>query len=168
MGEFAVNVAVAYQIGAARGDYSIFSAMDIRDRELFAAFGRNINELSCAIARTWTETARPVPLKIDPRWLEAASTNGPQKTLGGWNARILVLHLWPPQVVSGRSVHPYFQGCPHCRALDAQFHRVAGAQLVADKEEAYRYWLRAVARASRLSGPMDRNRLSDSIRGLSR
>jgi len=30
MGEFAVNVAVAYQIGAARSDLSILSAMDIR------------------------------------------------------------------------------------------------------------------------------------------
>ena len=38
MGDFAVNVAVAYQIGAARGDYSILSAMDIQDEELFAAF----------------------------------------------------------------------------------------------------------------------------------
>src|SRR5207237_9911748 len=42
---FAVNVAIAYQIGVARGDYSILSAMDIRDDELFTAFGRSIKDL---------------------------------------------------------------------------------------------------------------------------
>jgi hypothetical protein len=45
MGHFAVNVALAYQTGAARGDYSILSAMDIQDEELFAAFGQSINDL---------------------------------------------------------------------------------------------------------------------------
>ena len=45
MGDFAVNVAVAQQIGTARGDYSILSAMEIRDDELFTAFGRSINDL---------------------------------------------------------------------------------------------------------------------------
>jgi hypothetical protein len=32
MGQFAVNVALAYQTGAARGDYSIFSAMDVQQK----------------------------------------------------------------------------------------------------------------------------------------
>src|SRR5438477_13076504 len=45
MGDFAVNVAVAHQIGSARDSYSILSAMDIRDDEFIAAFGRSINEL---------------------------------------------------------------------------------------------------------------------------
>jgi hypothetical protein len=45
MGDFAVNVAVACQIDAARGDYSILSAMDIRDDEMFAALGESINHL---------------------------------------------------------------------------------------------------------------------------
>src|SRR5215468_10713535 len=45
MGNFAVNVAIAYQIGVARGDHSILSAMDIRNDELFAAFGQSINDL---------------------------------------------------------------------------------------------------------------------------
>ena len=42
MGSFAVNVAIAYQVGAARGDHSILSAMEIRNDELFAAFGQSI------------------------------------------------------------------------------------------------------------------------------
>jgi hypothetical protein len=45
MGEFAICVAIAYQIGAARGDYSILSAMEIGNDELFATFGESINDL---------------------------------------------------------------------------------------------------------------------------
>jgi hypothetical protein len=41
MGQFAVNVALAYQTGAACGDYSIFSAMDVQQEELFATFGQS-------------------------------------------------------------------------------------------------------------------------------
>src|SRR6266480_867914 len=40
MGDFAVNAAIGYQIGAARGDRSILSAMDIREDELFAMCGQ--------------------------------------------------------------------------------------------------------------------------------
>ena len=59
MGEFAVNVAVVNQIGAARGDYSIFSAMDIRDSELFAALGQSIHEVIGNIAKIWNENENP-------------------------------------------------------------------------------------------------------------
>jgi hypothetical protein len=45
MGDFAVNATMSYQLGAARGDYSILSAMDIRNDELFMALGESINDL---------------------------------------------------------------------------------------------------------------------------
>ena len=45
MGHFAVNVAIAYQTGAARGDHSIVSAMDVPEERFVAAFGRGINDL---------------------------------------------------------------------------------------------------------------------------
>src|SRR5438034_11674196 len=45
IGDFAVNVAVAHQIGSARGRLSILSAMEIRDDEFFAASTRTINGL---------------------------------------------------------------------------------------------------------------------------
>src|SRR5215213_5143182 len=45
MGNFAVNVAIAYKLGASRGDRSILSAMDIREDELFVIFGNRINDL---------------------------------------------------------------------------------------------------------------------------
>ena len=45
MGDFAVNVAMSYQIGAARGIFSILSAMDISCDEFFSHIGRSINSL---------------------------------------------------------------------------------------------------------------------------
>ena len=76
MGDFAVSVAVAYQIGAARGDYSIFSAMDIRDDELFAEFGRSLNDLILRHRKDLEikRETRTTELKIEPRWLEATRT----------------------------------------------------------------------------------------------
>jgi hypothetical protein len=59
MGDFAVNVAIAYQIGVARGDHSILSAMDIGDSELFAAFGQSIDDLILVIARIWKKSEKP-------------------------------------------------------------------------------------------------------------
>src|SRR5437762_4418278 len=45
MGEFAVNIAMCYQIGTARNNRTILSAMDIQRDEFFANFGRSINAL---------------------------------------------------------------------------------------------------------------------------
>jgi Sulfotransferase family len=45
MGDFAVNVAVSYQVGAARGILSILSAMGISRDEFFSHIGRSINSL---------------------------------------------------------------------------------------------------------------------------
>ena len=45
MGDFAVNVGISYQIGAARGIFSILSAMGISRDEFFSHIGRSINSL---------------------------------------------------------------------------------------------------------------------------
>ena len=45
MGDFAVNVAKSYQVGAARGIFSILSAMGISRDEFFSHIGRSINSL---------------------------------------------------------------------------------------------------------------------------
>src|SRR5262249_52088133 len=76
MGDFAINVAIAYQTGAARGDYSILSAMEIGCDELFSTLGQSINDLILR-HRKDLETKRETrsrELKIDARWLEATST----------------------------------------------------------------------------------------------
>src|SRR5262245_44531910 len=81
MGEFALDVAAAFRTGAARDELSILSAMEIHADELFATFGQSVNDL---ILRHRTDLQkkrenRAVASKIEPRWLEATSTNtGPK------------------------------------------------------------------------------------------
>ncbi len=158
MGEFAVNVAIAHQIGAARGIYSVLSAMDIGDDELFTAFGRSINEL---ILRHRKDLERnretSTQLKIDPRWLEAASTpTGPKRRwVDGtpeYSFYICGLRKLFPDALF---IHIFRDVRTVVRSM-LNFHRVAETQLVADEEEAYRYWLRAVSaciEAERAYGP---------------
>ena len=158
MGEFAVNVAIAHRVGAARGIYSVLSAMDIRDDELFTAFGRSINEL---ILRHRKDLERnretSTQLKIDPRWLEAASTpTGPKRRwVDGtpeYSFYICGLRKLFPDALF---IHIFRDVRTVVRSM-LNFHRVAGTQLVADEEEAYRYWLRAVSaciEAERAYGP---------------
>ena len=45
MGDFAVTLAICYQVGAARGIFSILSAMGISHAEFFSHIGRSINSL---------------------------------------------------------------------------------------------------------------------------
>lgn len=147
MGDFAVNVAVAYQIGAARGDYSTLSAMDIGQDELFAAFGQRINDLILD-HRKHLEAKRKtrcVELNLDPRWLEATGgAAGPKRRwVDGTPEYSLYIcglrKLFPDAVF----IHIFREVASVVRSM-LNFHQVAGTQLVRNEEEAYRYWLRTV------------------------
>jgi hypothetical protein len=147
MGDFAVNVAIAYQVGAARDVRSILSAMDIRNDELFAAFGRSINDL---ILRHRTDLerkreARRSVLELDPRWLEAASTAaGPkERWVDGTPEYSLHIYALRKLFPDALFVHILRDVSEVVRSM-LNFHRVAGIQLVANEQEAYKYWLRTV------------------------
>ena len=140
LGDFAVNVAIAYQIGAARGDYSILSAMDIRDDELFAAFGRSINDLILCHRKdleTKRET-RTIELKIEPRWLRKLPAP-PQglRHVGVDGTPEYSLHICGLRKLFPQArVRPFVPRRPGSGALDAStFHRVAGLQ-AANEEDA--------------------------------
>src|SRR6267143_656898 len=148
MGHFAANVALAYQTGAARGDYSIFSAMDVQEEELFATFGESINEL-ILLHRKHLERkreTRSAALKLNARWLEATSTAvGPKRR---W------VDGTPEYSFYISALRKLFPGALFIHVVrDVQavvqsmlnFHRVAGIQLVPNEQEAYRYWLRTVS-----------------------
>ena len=45
MGDLAIDLAICYQIGTARGNLSVLSAMDVPREEFFASFGQGINDL---------------------------------------------------------------------------------------------------------------------------
>jgi hypothetical protein len=132
MGDFAVNIAIAYQIGAARGERSIFSAMDIREDELFASFGQSINDL---IMRH----------RKDLPWFKGTSTASEPK--GRWvdgtpeySLYICGLRKLFPNALF---VHIFRDVRAVVRSM-LNFHRLAGIQLVANEEKAYKYWLRTV------------------------
>ena len=147
MGNFVVNVAVAYQIGAARDDYSILSAMDIGQDELFAAFGQRINDLILD-HREHLEAKRKtrcVELNLDPRWLEATSrAAGPKRRwVDGTPEYAFYIcglrKLFPDALF----IHIFRDGRAVVRSM-LNFHRIAGTTLVPNEEEAYKYWLRTV------------------------
>jgi hypothetical protein len=159
MGDFAVNVAIAHQIGSARGEYSVFSAMDVRDDELFAAFGRTINDLILGHRKDLEikRETKCIELKLDRRWLDASGTAAGPKTrwVDGtpeYSFHICGLRKLFPQALF---VHLVRDVRAVIRSM-VNFHRVAGFQLVANEEDAYRYWIRTVTAcllAERAYGP---------------
>ncbi len=159
MGEFAINVAIAHQIGRARDDYSVLSAMEIGSEEFFATFGQTINDLILRHRKdleTKRET-RSKELKIDARWLEATSTSAGPK--GRWvdgtpeySLYICGLRKLFPNAVF---IHIFRDVHTVVRSM-LNFHRLAGVQLVPNEQEAYGYWLRTVSAcldAERAYGP---------------
>src|SRR6266446_10556402 len=159
MGDFAANVAVAHQIGSARGGLSILSAMDIRDDEFFAAFGRSVNELVVG-HRRHLEINREnsnSPSKVNQRWLEATSMAAGPKTRWVDGTPEYSLHIYGLRKLfpEARFIHLFRDVRAVVRSM-INFHRVAGVQLVANEEEAYRYWIRTVSAclmAERAYGP---------------
>src|SRR5213596_1212811 len=59
MGEFALDVAKSYQVGAARGNLSILSAMEIAPAGFFANFGQSINNLILAHRSVLEQKRKP-------------------------------------------------------------------------------------------------------------
>jgi|HubBroStandDraft_6_1064221.scaffolds.fasta_scaffold64088_2 hypothetical protein len=159
MGDFAVNVAIAYQTGAARGDYSVLSAMEIRDEDFFATFGQGINDLILRHRKDLENKreTRSKELKLDARWLEATSTAaGPKaRWVDGtpeYSMYICGLRKLFPEALF---VHIFRDVREVVRSM-VNFHRVAGIQLVASEAEAYQYWIRTVTPcllAERAYGP---------------
>ena len=134
MGEFAVNIAIAHQIGAARGIYSVLSAMDIGDDELFTAFGRSINELILRHRKDLERKRRATSKESEPkgRWVDGT----PEYSLHICGLR----RLFPDAL--------FVHICRDVRAVVRSmlnFHRVSGIQLVPNEEKAYKYWLRTVS-----------------------
>jgi hypothetical protein len=159
MGNFGVNLAGSYKIGAARGDYSILSAMDIGENEMFAALGESINELIVQHRSDLERKrkSRTGASKVNAHWLEATSISaGPKmRWVDGtpeYSFHICALRKLFPQALF---VHLVRDVRAVVRSM-VNFDRVAGFKLVANEEEAYQYWIRTVSAclmAERAYGP---------------
>src|SRR6266542_807819 len=147
MGNFAINVAMAYQVGAARGNRSILSAMDIQEEELFAAFGQSINDLIVSHRKDLERKRRPKAPLSEPkgRWFDAISAASGPKTrwVDGTPEYSLFICGLRKLFPDARFVHIFRDVGAVVRSM-LNFHRVAGTHLVPNEEEAYRYWLRTV------------------------
>jgi hypothetical protein len=133
MGQFGLNVAISHQIGTARNNRSMLSAMDISRDEFFANFGRSINDLILShrldLERKRKMTRPPTEPKM--RWVDGT----PEYSL-----HIYALHKLFPEAVF---IHVLRDVRDVVRSM-LNFHRVAGTHLVQNEEQAYKYWLRMV------------------------
>lgn len=132
MGDFAVNAALSHQVGSARGERAILSAMDVNRDELLGQFGRSINELILS-HRDILNRKRKMPLSSEPkaRWVDGTPE---------YSTHIFALRKLFPEAVF---IHILRDVGEVVRSM-LNFHRVAGTQLVANEEQAYKYWLRTV------------------------
>ena len=137
MGDFAVNVAVSHQVGSARGERAILSAMDINRDELLAQFGRSINQLILS-HRDTLNRKRKMPPSSEPktRWVDGTPE---------YSTHIFALRKLFPEAVF---IHIVRDVREVVRSM-LNFHRIAGTQLVSSEEEAYKYWLRTVTGCAR-------------------
>jgi len=160
MGDVAIDLAVRYQIGAARGIRSVLSAMDIQFDEFFASFGQTINDLIVTHRKDLERKRRvlssagayrpPSPSKIShsksqprARWVDGT----PEYSFYICGLR----KLFP----KARFIH-IVRDVPSVVRSMLNFHRIAGNRLVANEEQAYDYWLRAVSaclKAEQAYGP---------------
>src|SRR5947209_4690010 len=172
MGNFAINVAMAYHVGAARGDRSILSAMDIHEDELFATFGQSINELILS-HRKDLEKKRQSKGKLaglKGRWFQGTNTASDPKTrwVDGTPEYSLFICGLRKLFPDARFVHIFQEVGEVVRSM-LNFHRIAGTHLVANEEQAYKYWFRTVkacVKAEEAYGPtvVHRIRFADLIK----
>jgi hypothetical protein len=175
MGDLAIDLAIRYQIGTARGDRSLLSAMDVRRDEFFAIFGRNINDMILRHRidlerKQWEEAARAVPNAAPDQFMTAQSAANPKaRWVDGtpeYSFHICGLRKLFPEALF---IHIVRDVTSVVRSM-LNFHRVGGGRLVANEQEAYGYWLRAVSNcllAERAYGPgiVFRLRYSDFVSG---
>ena len=171
MGDFAINVAIGHQIGAARGERSILSAMDIREDELFAAFGQSINHLILSHRKDLERKRQAAVAAWGPKGRCFQARSSASEPKNRWVDGTPEYSLF---ICGLRKLFPGAQFVHICRDVRAvvrsmlNFHRVAGTHLVANEEEAYKYWLRTVKtclKAERAYGPgvIHRIRYADLI-----
>ena len=159
MGDFAVNAAVAHEIGAARGHLSVLSAMKISLDELLAHLGQTINDLILSHRLNLEETRAAIPSL--PEFMRRPLPGHKTRWVDGtpeYSFYVYALRKLFPEAVF---IHVLRDVRDVVRSM-LNFHRLTGIQLVANEEEAYHYWLRTVkacAQAERAYG-------SDVVRRL--
>jgi hypothetical protein len=156
MGGLAIDLARYYQIGSARGEYSLLSSMGLEKAEFFAVFGSTINNLILRhrvdLERKRFRRAAGPTLSDDlfvsryyarTRWVDGTPE---------YSFHICGLRKLFPQALF---IHIFRDATSVVRSM-LHFHQLSGQSLVANVQEAYSYWLRTVSNcllAERAYGP---------------
>jgi hypothetical protein len=145
MGDFAINIAISYQTGTARDHRSVLSAMEIQRDEFFANFGQSINDLILSHRQDLDRNRKITHPSSEPklRWVDGT----PEYSLHIYGLR----KLFPEALF----IHILRDVTSVVRSM-LNFHRVSGIQLVANEEQAYKYWMRMVSaclKAEQAYGP---------------
>jgi len=157
MGDLAIDLAICYQIGTARGDKSLLSTMDVEREEFFASFGQTINELILRHRvdldrKRWERSAPPNALPewfflwkaLEDRWESQTAGNPKGRWVDGtpeYSFHICGLRKLFPQALF---IHIVRDVTSVVRSM-LNFHRITGVNLVANEQEAYERWFRAVS-----------------------
>jgi hypothetical protein len=147
IGDLTVALAICYQAGTARGDYSLLSSMDVGEEEFFSAFGETINQLILRHRvdldrKRWQRSAGPNAV-LGPRTKAQLALNPKTRWVDGtplYSFHICGLRKLFP---SALFVHIVRDVTSTVRSM-LNFHRLAGSSLVANEQEAYDYWFRSV------------------------
>jgi Sulfotransferase family len=147
IGKLAVALDVCYQMNIAF-DNHFWSTMDVKREEFFAAFGQTINGL---ILRHSVDLERK-------RWEQAAPPNTPPHYFVTEQSADIPKARWvdgTPEysfhICGLRKLFPNALFIHIVRDVTSvvrsmlNFHRITGVNLVANEQEAYDYWLRAVS-----------------------
>jgi hypothetical protein len=165
MGDLAIDLAIYYQIGTKRSDYSLLSSMDVKEEEFFSTFGKSINDIilrhrgelskkqwqrmAGAEAVMGPETQAKLAADAKKRWVDGT----PEYSLHICGLR----KLFPEALF----IHIFRDVTSVVRSM-LHFHHISGRRLVANEQEAYSYWLSTVRNcllAERAYGPAVVHRL---------
>src|SRR6266576_4170513 len=161
MGDFAIDLAIRYQIGTARGNRSVLSAMDIEREEFFARFGQSINDLILNHRKDLERQRSGYAAHAVPNAVSEAS----MMVQPGVNRKARWVDGTPEYSLHICGLRKLFPGALFIhivRDVDSvvrsilNFDRLGEGSLVANEQEAYNYWLRTVSScllAERAYGP---------------
>jgi len=156
MGDLAIRLAIYYELGTSRGDYSLLSSMDVKNAEFFEVFGKTVNDLILhhhvdLDRKRWRQAAGPsapeehfhTDFRPKQRWVDGTPEH---------SFHICGLRKLFPEALF---IHVFRDVTSVVRSM-LHFHHVGGGSLVANEQEAYGYWLRTVSScllAERAYGP---------------
>jgi hypothetical protein len=156
LGNLTIALGICYQTRIGLSTESLWTALNVQKNEFFSVFGQPINEL---ILRHKVDLERR-------RWQEAAGPNvSPERFVTEHSAKTrwvdgtpeYSFHIYGLRQLfpDARFIHIVRDVTSVVRSM-LNFHRLAGVKLVANEQEAYCYWYRAVTAcllAERAYGP---------------